>query len=143
MHRGLMCLGCAGFLKHGNFCSVQQHVSVWSMERCDCFSMKLPGCPIQDTKALSGHSGDLKKSQFQSQPTSLLPGIRFNAQYCQLSVGTCQKPLSSTKQQQHLPSASEEIETCAAAAAEHLLGNSGWRVRHSVHQGKPVEQVFR
>ena len=30
--------------------SVQQHVSVWSIERCDRFSMKLPGSPIQGIK---------------------------------------------------------------------------------------------
>ena len=67
MHGGLM-LAVLDF-SNRNFCSVQQHVSVWSMERCDCFSMKFPGSTIQGiTKTLSGHSGDLKSHNSNPSP---------------------------------------------------------------------------
>ena len=113
--------GCAGVLKQKllfcpTACFCLEHGEMWLL------LYEVPWVPNSgDNKNIIWTLWRPEKSQLQSQPTSLLPGIRFNAQYCQPEVGTCQEPLSTTKQQQHLPSASGETETCAATAAELLV----------------------
>ena len=63
--------GCAGFLSYGDFCSVhQQHVSVWSMEGCDCLLLReAPWAPNSvDTNTFPRHSGDLTSHSSNPSP---------------------------------------------------------------------------
>ena len=63
--------GCAGFLSYGDCCSVhQQHVSVWSMEGCDCLLLReAPWAPNSvDTNTFPRHSGDLTSHSSNPSP---------------------------------------------------------------------------